>query len=105
MDLDQLGRALDAFASINPTHFPLHHAQVFLAVATRGKCTYADIETELGLSNPSVSRTVTALGPVHRTGRDGYHLLDMEPDPREGRRFLVMLSPKGKALLRQLKNL
>ena len=105
MDLAQLARALDAFAALDPTHFPLHHAQVFLQVAAKGRSTYGEIEKALGLTNGSVSRTVTAMGETNRRGDPGYDLLEIHPDPDEGRRHLVVLTPRGRALLRQLQNL
>lgn len=105
MDLRQLERALAAFSVFSPTQFPLHHAQVFLVVASRGRCTYEDLEEALTLSNSTVSRTVHALGDTHRKGYSGHGLLESFRDPEEGRRFLVRLTPKGKALARQLEGL
>jgi DNA-binding MarR family transcriptional regulator len=105
MDLCQLERALAAFAVLSPTQFPLHHAQVFLLVASKGRCTYEELEEALSLSNSTVSRTVHALGDIHRKGYDGHGLVELFRDPKEGRRFLVRLTAKGKALARQLEGL
>jgi DNA-binding MarR family transcriptional regulator len=105
MDLDQLARALAAFATYEPTQMPLHHCQLFLEVARRGHCTYRELEEELNLTNSSVSRTCTALATTRRTGRPGLNLLELNQDPAEGRRLLVSLSKDGKALLRQLRGL
>lgn len=105
MDLAQLGRALAAFAAHEPTHMPLHHAQLFIEVAHRGRATYRDLEEALGLSNASISRTVTALAETHRTGRPGFNLLETCKDPVEARRLLVRLSAKGKALARQIEGI
>ena len=102
MDLRQLERALASFAVFDPTHFNLHHAQVFVYVALQGNPTYADIEEALSLTNSSVSRTVNALGAQHRKGHDGKGLLEGYPDPDDKRRFLVRLTAKGKALMRQI---
>tara|TARA_Y100001968_G_scaffold327495_1_gene372659 strand:- start:26 stop:343 length:318 start_codon:yes stop_codon:yes gene_type:complete len=102
MDLDQLESALAAFASHAPTSFPLHHVQVFCYVAQEGGCTYRDIEEALNLSNSTVSRTVHALGNTHRKGYQGMDLLELSRDLEEGRRFLIHLTAKGKALKRQL---
>lgn len=104
MDLVQLARALNAFAAMDPTIFPLHFAQLYLEVARRGQCTFAELEEALNLTNGSVSRTVSALGEVNRSGGQGYQLLEILKDPDQPRRYLVRLSPKGKALLRQLKD-
>lgn len=105
MDLDKLANALAAFAVLDRTGFPLHHAQVFLAVAQKGRMTYQEIQEDFGLSNASASRTVNALGQTNRNGGQGFDLLAVIPDPNEGRRFLVRLTPKGEALARQLRGI
>ena len=74
-------------------------------VARAEPCLYEQIEQELGLSNASVSRTVNALSDTHRTGREGLRLLAVTKDPEERRRYLVSLSSRGRALLRQIKSL
>jgi YD repeat-containing protein len=105
MDLRQLERALAAFSVLNPTSLPVHHAQVFLFVACNGPCSYEDLEEALDLSNSTISRTVHALGDQHRKGYDGHGLLEAIRDPEEGRRYIVRLTAKGKAFLRQLEGL
>ena len=104
MDLRQLQKALAAFRVLSPTHFYVHFAEVFLCVATseKGSCTFREIEKSLNLSNSGVSRTVNALSDVNRKGQDGFDLLEMVPDPAEGRRFIVRLTQKGEAFKRQL---
>lgn len=105
MDLSQLERALAAFAVLSPVSFPLHHAQIFLVVAKRGQCCYWDIEDELSITNGTVSRCVHAMGDTHRKGYPGHGLLETFRDPAEGRRFLVRLTAKGRALARQIEGL
>lgn len=105
MDLDQFARALDAFAVHDPTHLYLHHVQVFLEVARHGKRTYEEIADTLKVSTASVSRIAASLSDTHRKGHPGLGLVEIHKDPKEGRRYLLMLSPKGEALVRQLRNL
>lgn len=105
MDLDRLESCLAAFSVLSPTAFPVHHAQVFLLVAQRGFATYQEIEEALNLNNSSVSRTVHALGHTTRKGGPGHGLLEVVRDPGEGRRYLVRLTAKGKALVRQLESI
>jgi DNA-binding MarR family transcriptional regulator len=105
LDLRLLERALDVFASLDPTHLPIHFAQVFLVVAESEPCTLRLIEQRLDLSNSAVSRTINALGPMNRKGHEGFGLVQVVRDPAEGRRFLVQLTPKGKALRRQIEGL
>lgn len=103
MDLDRLATSLAAFAVYDPTHFPIHFAQVLLVVAEEEPCTFQKVMGKLDLSNSAVSRTVMALGQLNRRGQPGFDLLTTFRDPKEGRRFLIKLTPKGKALVRQLK--
>jgi DNA-binding MarR family transcriptional regulator len=105
MDIRQLENALAAFSALSPTAFPVHHAEIFLFVAGKRIATYTEIEDALNLSNSTVSRTVHALGDTHRRGYEGYGLLETYRDPEEGRRFVVRLTAKGHALLRQLEKL
>lgn len=105
MDLVRLEAALAAFSVLEPTALPVHHVQVYLIVARTEPCRYDEIEQQSGLSNASVSRTVNALADTHRTGREGLRLLSVNKDPEERRRYLVSLSSRGRALLRQIKSL
>jgi len=102
LDLRELEGAIQAFRVLDPTHLPAHHIAVFLVVAQEEPCTFALIEQRLGLSTSAVSRTIHALGDEHRKGRQGFRLVTVEKDPKEGRRFIAMLTPRGQALKRQL---
>ena len=102
MDPRAMGKALRLFSVLDATHLPAHFIQVFLVIGERGWCRYEEIEEELGLSNSAVSRTVMALGKVNRKGEAGFDLVRLERDPTEGRRYLVSLNSKGKALWRTL---
>lgn len=108
MDLAKLAAAADAFAAQHddPAAVPLHHWRLFIEIGRLGgRCTYKQLQDALSLNNSSVSRTCNALGETHRTGRPGLGLLTTYPDPDEGRRLIVALSPKGSALLRQLETI
>ena len=105
MDLRVLAAALDLFAVLDPTHLYAHHIAVFLVVARDGPCTIKHISDTLSLSTSAVSRTIQALGLINRKGDPGYDLVIVEKDPAEGRRFLVMLTSRGQAIARQIKNL
>jgi DNA-binding MarR family transcriptional regulator len=102
MDARQLLRALYLFSTLDPTHLPAHFIQVLLVIAEDGPCTYRHIEQRLALSNSAVSRTINALGATNRKGQPGYGLVTVERDPKEGRRFLALLTPKGHALHREV---
>ena len=102
MDHDRLVSSLAAFAVLEPTHFPLHFAQIFLVVAQNEPCTFQKVMKALDLTNSAVSRTVMALGQTSRKGTPGFDLMYVAKDPKEGRRLIILLTPKGKALYRQL---
>ena len=102
MDHARLESSLAAFAVLEPTHFPLHFAQIFLVVARHEPCTFQTVMEALDLTNSAVSRTVMALGQTSRKGTPGFDLMYCQKDPKEGRRLLIFLTPKGKALYRQL---
>ena len=101
MDLAQLDRSLQLFAVLDP-QMPLHFIQMFLFVAGKGNCTYREIEEALELTNSSVSRTLNALGPRHRSGDRGHNLIEVYIDPDEGRRYRARLTKRGKTLAREL---
>lgn len=107
MDLDQLAEALQVFATLDPIEFPLHRAQLLVEIARHNEpgVTFAELEQALSLTNGSVSRGIAALGQVNRYGQPGYRLVDVVKDPRQPRRYLVRLSARGHALLRQLKSI
>ena len=105
MDLRQLGSALAAFAVLSPTHLPIHFVQIFLVVGEKGQITFQELMEELNLTNSAISRSVMAMGFTNRKGTPGFDLLRTWPDPREGRRLLVGLTAKGKALNRSLESL
>ena len=103
--MTQFEKALGTFAVLSPTHMPLHFCQIFLVVTRRGQCTYQELMEELNLTNSAISRSVMAMGITNRKGMPGFDLLRTWPDPREGRRLLVGLTAKGKALNRSLESL
>ena len=100
--LQKLKRGIAQFSSLDPTHFYLHHVTFFLEVAEREPCTYAELEQALNMSNAGVSRTANAMSQFHRRGKPGLDLMEIFRDAEEGRRYMIRLTSKGKALLRSL---
>ena len=105
MDMDQLAKAFNVFASLDPGRLPMHHAQVLLYVLRQGSCTYRDIEQAFGLSNASASRIVNSLSSESPHRKNCLDMVETIQDPAEGRRLMVRLTAKGKALARQLAEL
>ena len=53
-------------------------------------------------SRPSASRNIAALSKWHSFGKAGHDLVEAHEDPRERRRKLVQLTPKGQRLVKIL---
>jgi DNA-binding MarR family transcriptional regulator len=104
MDTVDLSRAIGLFSCLDPTHLYAHQIEVLLVIAQYEPCTLKKIENHLGIANSSVSRTVQALSAINRKRNPGYDLITIHRDPAEGRRFIVTLNARGKALIRQLKS-
>ena len=92
-------------AADEPTHLYVHTAAAFLEIARRKRATFEEIAKALGITPSSVSRIVAALGERHRTGRPGFGWVYTNRDPEEGRRFIALLTPKGEAIARLLREL
>lgn len=74
-------------------------AQIIALLMERGPQTYEQLCAHLALSNSAVSRTVQRLSAINRKGKPGFGLVAVERDPREGRRYLALLSQKGRVFL------
>jgi DNA-binding MarR family transcriptional regulator len=98
MDMDQLARALAVLGALDPGRLPLHHAQVFLFIAQREPVTYRQVEEAFDISNASASRVVNSLGENAKHRKECLGLVEVIIDPSEGRRYLVRLTKKGKAM-------
>jgi DNA-binding MarR family transcriptional regulator len=70
-----------------------------IAILMDGPTTYEDLGSQLALSNSAVSRTIKRLSAINRKGKPGFGLVTVERDPREGRRYVALLSQKGRVFL------
>ena len=107
MDLDQLATALEVLGSVDPGGMYVHHVQILITIKEAGPAgaTYADIEDRHGISNAAASRSVNALSDSARHRKTSMGLVEIRRDPTEGRRYVVVLSKKGEALMRSLEQL
>lgn len=99
MDFKRLRKTLISFEA-SPGDLRIIDVLIVDAVMQLGSLTYKEIEAQTGLSNASVSRTITRLGAFNRNGKPGYGLLEKIEDPREGRRYLVQLTRVARGLLK-----
>lgn len=102
--LDPLVRVLEAFRLLDPD-LPIQYALSFLTIAQNEGLSIRDLSERLGIAQSSASRNVAALSKWHSFGKEGHDLVQSEEDPRERRRKIVTLTPKGRSLARQLASL
>lgn len=75
----------------------------FLYIASHNPCHKQAMEEDLGFKTSSGSRTTDWLSDYHRLGKPGLGLIKKAPDPFNRRRTILTLTPKGEALIRQMK--
>ena len=107
MDLGQLATALQVASAIDPGGLYVHHLQILLTIREAGPagCTYATIEERHGISNAAASRSVNALSESARHRKTSMGLVEIRRDPDEGRRYVVVLTKKGEALIKSIEKL
>jgi DNA-binding MarR family transcriptional regulator len=97
-DLLKTWQAIEEFRKLDP-EIPTQTVNTFLYAALHEGCTMRDLATALGVAQSTMSRNVSALSKVHRSGRPGLDLVRRDPDPYERRRVVVTLTPRGKKFL------
>jgi DNA-binding MarR family transcriptional regulator len=75
----------------------------FLYIASHNPCHKQAMEEDLGFKTSSASRTTDWLSDYHRLGKPGLGLIKKYKDPSNWRRVLLKLTPKGEALIKQMK--
>ena len=108
MDRSRLSAALEVVGSVCDGSIPLHQIAMVLFIGEHGPggCTYAAIETRLGISNAAASRSVNSLSTSARHRKtEPMGLVEVFIDPAEGRRYRVRLTKKGLNLMRALDQL
>lgn len=81
---------------------PVQRMVLFLLIAGKPGITYKELTDAAGVTNSTVSRNVAALGKLDRHGKPGHDLVETAPDPREPRRNLLRLTPKGARVAKTL---
>ena len=95
--LVQLFKAIEEFRGVDP-EMPAQGVALFLYSAIYPGCTMADLQKNLGMTQSSCSRNVSALSEWHRLEKPGLGLIVATPDPMERRRKIVQLTEKGQQL-------
>lgn len=91
---------LEVLRSTGEREFPAQLASTFLYIASHEGCLQEELAEQLNIARSSVSRNVTWLGSMHRSGKPGLKLVRREHDLNgsDPRRYRLFLSPKGKQL-------
>ena len=82
---------------------PAQVLSAFFYIAAHNPCHKQAMEEDLGYTTASGSRCIDMLCDKNRLKKPGYGLVIKEFDAFNKRRLLVRLSPKGEALIKQLK--
>jgi DNA-binding MarR family transcriptional regulator len=96
-----INRLLSTIRQIDP-QIEVHQVQLLLEVARKPLSTMKELADATGLALSSISRNLDALGDVHRFGKPGLGLVAKDWDPREFRRMVAWLTPKGKEVVNRL---
>lgn len=100
-------QVLEVFRAIDPD-MPMGTAVSFLMIATgesdEGGLSVTELSKQGGFALSSASRYVQALAELDRHRRPGHDLVSDHVDPMERRRKVLKLTPKGKRILAQIRN-
>ena len=75
---------------------------MFLLVALNEGASLGELAEKAGMKTSSASRYLLDLSDKTRNGDKGYGLVRRESDPAELRRNMYSLTPKGRAMIRDL---
>lgn len=95
-------RLLEAFRRLDPD-LPIQYALSFLTIAQNEGLSMRELSERLEIAQSSASRNVAALSRWHSFGKPGHDLVEAAEDPRERRRKVITLTPKGRQLIEDLK--
>jgi len=97
-------RVLEEFRRFDPD-MPIQYALSFLTIAQHEGLSMGDLAQRLGIAQSSASRNIAALSRWHSFGKNGHDLVEAREDPRERRRKIVSLTPRGRHLVTTLRAL
>ena len=84
---------------------PAQVLSVFFYIAAHDGCALSRMPKELGLAQSSISRCTDWLSDYHRLGKPGMGLIVKRKDPLDSRLRRAYLTPKGKNVVRTIKEL
>ena len=84
---------------------PAQVVATFFYVATHDNCHKQALEEDLDMTPASASRNTDWLSKHHRLNKPGLDLIVKQKDPTNQRRITLSLTPKGRMLWKQLKEI
>jgi|TARA_X000001036_G_C20360366_1_gene676254 DNA-binding MarR family transcriptional regulator len=101
--MHKLFKCMKKFMMFDP-EMPLQLQLTFLYIASHDGCHKQAMEAALGYSNAAGSRNTDYLAEIHRyKEKAGLNLISKERDPSNLRRYQLVLTKQGKALIDDLK--
>ena len=104
IDMAKLAQAIEHFRTLDK-EIPAQVIATFLYVASHDDCSKVDLEKALSFSSASGSRNTDWLSAFHRLNKPGLGLIIKYRDPNNRRRQVLQLSPKGRKLVQELKEI
>jgi DNA-binding MarR family transcriptional regulator len=81
---------------------PMAELQMFLLVALNEGLSLGELAEAADMKKSTASRYLLDLSDKTRTGDAGYALITRDSDPKELRRNMYALTPKGRSLLKDM---
>ena len=104
IDMAKLAEAIEHFRILDK-EMPSQVIACFLYVASHNDCNKVDMEKALKFSSASGSRNSDWLGAFHRLNKPGLGLIVKYRDRTNRRRQVLQLSPKGRILVQELRQI
>ena len=100
--LPRLVGAIEEFRKFDP-EMQLQTVLTFIHVAIFPGLTMKELSSRVGVAQSSTSRNVASLSKQKKFDKAGHALVIAEEDPRERRRKLVRLTPRGERVAATLR--
>ena len=100
----KLAQAIEHFRTFDK-EIPAQVIATFLYVASHDDCYKGDLEKALAFSTASGSRNTDYLSDFHRLNKPGLGLIAKYRDQTNRRRQILKLTPKGRILVKQIKDI
>jgi len=99
-----LMKLLKAFARCRAFRqtMPVQYAHTLLLVVLYPGRSVEELAALAGIGQVLMSRHLRDIGPLNRHQEPGFGLIDLTLDPKDMRRHIYVLTPKGKLLAREL---